>query len=94
MEVLSEYSVPVVLGICLFVGWVIKHWTDVIPNKFIPIIMGMLGVILNVWFQYWVFTPEILLGGLASGWAATGAHQVVAQLNVDTDDYDIDEDAE
>ena len=26
MEFLNEYMIPVVLGICLVVGWVIKKW--------------------------------------------------------------------
>ena len=86
MEVISQYSVPVVLGICLSVGWIIKHWADTIPNKLIPIILGVLGVVLNAWFQHWAFTPEILLGGLASGWAATGAHQAVTQLSAANED--------
>ena len=37
--------------------------------------MGVLGVVLNLWLSGWVLTPQVLLGGLASGLAATGAHQ-------------------
>jgi uncharacterized membrane protein len=80
MEVLSQYTVPVVLGICLAIGWIIKHWADFIPNKLIPMILGVFGMLINIWLQNWMLTPEILLGGLASGWAATGAHQSVTQL--------------
>ena len=39
--------------------------------------MGVLGVLLNTWLNGFTFTPEILLGGLASGLAATGAYEVV-----------------
>lgn len=38
--------------------------------------MGILGVILNVWLNNWTFTPNILLGGLASGLASTGAFEI------------------
>lgn len=79
-ELLSEYVVLVVLGICLSVGYIIKHSFNFIPNRYIPLIMGVLGVILNVWINAWAFTPEILLGGLASGLASTGAHQLVKNL--------------
>ena len=81
MEFLNDYIVLVVLGICLCVGYVVKNW---IPNdkvnKYIPLIMLVLGVVLNVWLNNWAFTPEILLGGMASGLASTGLHQVFKQF--------------
>lgn len=80
MEFLAEYVVVVVLGICLAFGYVIKHSLDFIPNKFIPLIMAVLGVALNVWVNAGTFTPEILLGGLASGLGATGAHQLYKNI--------------
>ena len=80
MEFLNDYLVLIVVGICLCVGYVIKHLipTDAV-NKFIPLIMAVLGVGLNVWLN-WAFTPEILLGGLASGLASTGMHQIFKQF--------------
>jgi hypothetical protein len=42
--------------------------------------MGVLGVGVNVWLNAFSFTPEILLGGLASGLASTGLHQVFKQF--------------
>ncbi|MDL2224687.1 phage holin family protein [Eubacteriales bacterium OttesenSCG-928-M02] len=78
MEILQQFVVLVVLGICLGVGFIIKHSLDFIPNKFIPLIMGILGVVLNVWING-AFTPETLLGGLASGLASTGAFELVRQ---------------
>ncbi len=77
---LSEYAVPVVVGICLCVGYIIKN---VIPsesiNRYIPLIMGVLGVILNSWIAR-EFSPAVLLGGLFSGLASTGLHQLFKQL--------------
>ena len=40
------------------------------------LMMAVLGVVLNVWLSGFAFTPEILLGGLASGLASTGMHQL------------------
>jgi len=77
MEFLNEYVVVVVLGICLAMGFIIKNSLDFIPNKYIPLIMGALGVGLNIWFNAGLFTPEILLGGLASGLASTGLFEAV-----------------
>lgn len=77
---LGKYVVLLVLGICLSVGYILKHvvTTDKI-NRWIPLIMGVLGVAVNVWIQA-AFTPEVVLGGLFSGLASTGLHQVFKQL--------------
>lgn len=81
MEYLNDYVVMLVAGICLCVGFVLKHFipTDKI-NKFIPLIMAVLGVVLNVWYNEFVFSPEVLLGGLVSGLASTGMHQAFKQF--------------
>ena len=79
IEFLSDFMVPVILGICLIVGYIIKHWIKDVDNKIIPTLCAVLGVLLAVWIE-WAFTPEILLKGLASGLASTGLHQMFKQL--------------
>ena len=81
MDFLNEYLVLIVMGICLCVGYVLKHLvpSDMV-NRFIPLIMAVLGVAVNVWLNAWAFTPEILLGGMASGLASTGMHQIFKQF--------------
>jgi hypothetical protein len=73
---LTEFTVPIIVSICLCVGYIVKN---VIPNedlnRFIPLIMGLLGVGLNVWING-AFTAEILLGGLFSGLASTGLYEL------------------
>lgn len=81
MEILSRYVVVIVLGICLCLGYIIKHSISFIPNRYIPLIMAVTGTILNVWINNWLFTPEILLGGLASGLASTGAFELVRNIS-------------
>ena len=80
MDILGEYVVLVVVAICFAVGYVIKHSLDFIPNKYIPLIMAVLGTGLNIWLNGGLFTPEILLGGLASGLASTGAFELVRNI--------------
>lgn len=76
----TEYAVPIIVVICLCIGYVIKNIvTSSKVNKFIPLIMAVLGVVLNVWNNMG-FTPDILLGGLISGLASTGLHQAFKNL--------------
>lgn len=77
---LNEYANIIVIGVCLCVGYVIKNSINVIPNKYIPLIMVVLGVIVNVWTNSFAFTPDILLGGMFSGLASTGLHQAFKQI--------------
>lgn len=80
LSFLSNYAIPVIVGICLCVGYVIKNviTTDVI-NKYIPLIMAVLGIILNVWLNMG-FTPEILLSGMISGLSSTGLYEAFKNL--------------
>lgn len=80
VEFFSEYIVIVVLGICFCVGYIIKNSITFISNKYIPLILSVLGVVINIWVNQGEFTPVILLGGLVSGLASTGLHQVYKQL--------------
>jgi len=80
MEILAKYVVVVVLAICLCLGYIIKHSISFIPNKYIPLLMAVIGTILNVWISGWAFSPQILLGGMASGLASTGAYEMVRNI--------------
>lgn len=77
---LTDFAVPLIVGICLCVGYIIKN---LVPsdgiNKFIPLIMGALGVLLNFWVNQ-QFTAEVLLGGLFSGLASTGLYELFRNL--------------
>ena len=80
MEFLNSFSVPLIVGICLSVGYIIKN---IVPtdkaNKFIPLIMGVLGIAVSVWISL-SFTPEVLLKGLISGLASTGLYEAFHQF--------------
>ena len=78
MEILSNYIVPVIVGLCLVVGFLIKHVTSA-DNRFIPIVVTVLGVALSIWVSWPEITPEVILGGAVSGLASTGMHQIFKQ---------------
>lgn len=77
---LTDYAVPIIVGICLCIGYILKNLvpTDKI-NRYIPLIMGVLGVGLNAWMNL-AFTPQILMGGLFSGLASTGLYEAFKNL--------------
>ncbi len=79
MEILNEYVIVVVMAACVAVGALIKHSLTFIPNKYIPLILGLLGIVFNIWNQE-RFDFLTLLGGLASGLSATGAFELFKQL--------------
>lgn len=80
MDFLKDYVVLVVLGICLSVGFILKN---LLPNdkisRFIPLIMGILGIAINSWINL-SFTPETVLGGLVSGLSSTGMYELFKQF--------------
>ncbi len=79
MEMLNAYVSPIILGICLVVGYIVKHWLKDVDNKIIPTAVTILGVLLAVWLNGWAVTPEVILNGALSGLASTGMHQLFKQ---------------
>lgn len=77
---LTDSTVPIIVGICLCVGYVLKNIvvTDKV-NKYIPLLMASLGVVLNIWINM-AFTPDILLAGMFSGLSSVGTHQIFKQF--------------
>ena len=77
---LTNFAIPLIVGICLCLGYIIKN---IVPNdkinRFIPLVMVIVCVLINVWVNK-VFTAEILLGGLFSGLASTGLYEMFRNL--------------
>ena len=79
MGFLLSYEKPIVVGICLCVGYVIKSSLDFIPNKYIPLIMAVLGLVVNVLINKGI-DGNIALAGMVSGLSSTGLHQAFKNL--------------
>lgn len=83
ISMIQEFISPIALIICLGVGYVIKN---IVPaekvNRFIPLIVAVLGVLLCAW-SAWAITPEVICMGLVSGLASTGMYEAFKNtLNV------------
>lgn len=78
-EIIQNLMIPTIVITCYIVGEIIKRWISDVDNKFIPTINAILGVILACWIN-WAITPEIVVAGLVSGWASTGAFEFIRNL--------------
>lgn len=76
---LSDYVVLVIVGICVCVGYVLKNSFPKLNNRYIPLIMALLGCALNIWIVGGI-SPDVILAGMFSGLASTGLHQVFVNL--------------
>lgn len=80
LSFLESFISPVILGICLCVGYVVKKWIKDVDNKFIPTINAVLGVILAFTMSGFVFNIDTILQGMISGLAATGSFEAFRNL--------------
>lgn len=79
MEMLNNYLVPVIVALCLIVGYIIKHWIKDADNKIIPTVVTAVGVAAAVVMNWGSITTEVIVGGALSGLASTGLHQLFKQ---------------
>lgn len=72
--------IPIVVA-CFVLGYVIKNYIPKVPNKIIPLIMIVIGIILNIVIT--LLTPEASItvvtinAGAASGLASTGSYELI-----------------
>ena len=79
MEILDAYLVPVIVALCLIVGYIIKHWIKDADNRIIPTVVTLIGVAAAVAMNWGAVTVEIIVSGAVSGLASTGLHQMFKQ---------------
>lgn len=77
---LLDFIDPIILGICLAMGYALKHAFEKFPNKYIPLSAMCLGLILSIVLNLHNITAEIILGGMISGLASTGLYEMLRNL--------------
>jgi MFS superfamily sulfate permease-like transporter len=81
IDFLFEYINPLILGICLLVGFVLKTAFDWFPNKYIPLMALTMGTLIAILINYQSgINAEVILGGMISGLASTGLYEMVRNL--------------
>ena len=72
---------PVILGICLLVGYAHKTAFDRYPNRYIPLAALSCGTLLAVLMHMQSgINAEVVLGGMISGLASTGLYEMLRNL--------------
>lgn len=79
ISLLTEYISIVIIGLCLCIGYIIKHSLNFIPNKYIPLILGISGLICSIGATKDI-SLEIILTGLLSGLSSTGCYEAFCNL--------------
>lgn len=81
LSFLTESVNVVILGICLCVGYVIKNLINTNDfNKYIPLIVLILGTFLSVVSNLHNITLGVILTGMVSGLASTGMYEMFKNL--------------
>jgi hypothetical protein len=89
MKMTEIVTVPVIVGFCYLIGYIIKLFKNEQLNNFIPGICIVIGVILGVVSFYTIpnlvpasnWLGASVIGGF-SGLSATGVNQVVKKLKL------------
>lgn len=81
LSFLIDFINPVILGICLAVGFALKEAFDSFPNKYIPLASLCVGTILAIVTNISMgITLEVILMGMISGLGATGLYELFRNL--------------
>lgn len=80
IEFLADYVMPVIVGLCLLFGFVVKKWIKDVDNKWIPTLCCVLGIALAIVNDWGAISLSTILAGGFSGLASTGLHQAITQL--------------
>jgi len=68
-----------VMLFCLAIGYIIKTSIPKIPNRYIPLIMGIVGIIVAI-VNGQSYDFNIILSGLITGLASTGLYEAYRNL--------------
>ena len=74
----TNYFVLVVLVACLVVGYILKTSFTSFPNKYIPTVLALVGMTLNIAVSG--LSIESAVYGAVMGLASTGLHQAFTRF--------------
>lgn len=90
-QITQNINITIVV-LLLIVGAIFKHWIKWVDNKYIPVILIGLGVVLTIIFHFPIKNGALIIGylieGAASGIAATIVHSKGKDIIQDLFDKD------
>ena len=75
---ITDFYMPLIVVLCLIVGYILKKWVKDVDNKYIPTIVTILGAVVAVGTNG--LSVEMVVAGALSGLASTGLHQAFKNL--------------
>lgn len=79
LSFINEMYIPVVMALCLVLGYILKHWIKDVDNKYIPTILAFLGAT-GACIAKMDISLELIVSGMVTGLASTGLHQAFKQF--------------
>lgn len=79
ISLIEGLYIPLVVILCLVLGYILKHWIKDVENKYIPTILTVVGAIAAC-FSSGDISLELIVSGAISGLASTGMHQAFKQF--------------
>lgn len=85
-DILQGFASPVIVALCFCIGYIVRN---VVPNgsanRFIPMIVGLVGIVAAVVMNYAVGigtdnVVQIVVAGLVSGLASTGCYEAFKNI--------------
>lgn len=82
LSFLLDYIDLVTLGICLCMGFALKHAElfEKFGNQYIPLTMLGIGTLIAILTHLGNVNAAVILGGMISGLASTGLHEMLRNL--------------
>ena len=71
----------ILIPVLIIIGWFIKN-TRIIPDKYIPLILLLVSILLSLWVEMGITVQAVIQGILVAGAAVLG-HQIQKQLQKD-----------
>ena len=79
LQFLQDLYVPIVMVICLCVGYILKHWVKDVDDRIIPTVLAVVGAVCAC-INAWDISLELIAAGAVTGLASTGLHQIFKQM--------------
>ena len=79
--VINYLEISIVIA-CFIIGFIIKRYIPQIDNRYIPLVMTILGVVGNCIYAYTSNNPidfNTIVQGAFSGLSSTGLHQLISK---------------